>query len=1426
MHIYTFETLNDSLHCKYIATYTGIDNNIFNKNNDRQLLVGEFNGDGKTDFILSPSKNASTTEKSKWLKILSKGDGTWDNSHYSYLFDYDNKAQYFLQDMNNDGISDIVRNSLRNNNTYIGVWLLDDNITQTESSNNSFYELEYTGGLYFIPSDTQNKNFSNNILAIRNSSIKRYYLNNSKYDHRLLTGIISSNGLIHKYSYRRLSDTENDAYYQQEYNAEFPYFNYRGLLTVCDRSITMLNNQALSDKSYKYVNAVGHKQGLGLLGFEKFESYDAIRNETDKIHFSDTCHFRLPIYTSSKRDIKDYTYNVSISPNKTAKIELTEMVKYDKMYDSEDTVRYSYDAYGNIVSESHRYYYDHSEHPNNSTYWYKTICSYKNIINDSIYILGLPLTATTTTNNGGMNKDVKRISYTYNAYGQALTKTYANMPNSSASDISRAAPPSTPSSYNISKEIYSYNSNHLLTKKSLKKYTSTNTFDEIYTYYNNGALNTKTDSLGLTERYVYDEFGRLKEVHDYRNNVTIYTYDNWGRKNKTTYPEMAAFPSTVKIEYINASDNVSEALTKVTKTDKYEYVEYYNALGQKIKTKEECFDTNPLYIDYNYDIYGRIIQESYPYKIGDTIKWKSFQYDQFDRLTKIQYANGKIEETMYDGYIEERNVDGICTITDYNPLGEVIRVENYDLETWQNIGSLHYSYYSKNKPYLIISENGSPIYFSYDNYGRCSTVEHTSVGKKTYTYNDIGEIENIKESNGLETNLSYDRYGRIINKSSTYTGEVSYTYNNFSDLIKKTYDNNRYIVFTYDNHGRIINEKETGYNGTSLSIGYTYDNATGNILSEIDSVDGNETICKNYIYDASDKFLRQIKVGNNIIWQLNKENSLGNVTEELTGPLKRTYLYDIDGNPITFKINRKDNTTGDSVYVMNFAYNISPLTKNLMSRTDATRNITEQFAYDNHNRLISFDNKEVEYDNIGNITYLEGVGTYEYQSSNPYAVTALNLTGNNIPNNVQHITYHAQGRVASIQEGNLYGTFNYTGEGKRVRMTITNGAETILDRQYLTSGIYEKDITPTSVKERLYLNGDPYTATSVMTRSNNGAWDIQYICRDNLGSITHITDSAGNILQELSYDAWGNLRNPSTHSLYSTSNQPTPLLGRGFTGHEHLSSFGLINMNARMYDPVIARFLSPDPYIQEKMNMQNYNRYSYCLNNPLKYTDKSGEVFIFGTFLRELFVNTIIRPWNEGLNAWTDSDNWHATKNSLKLMNGWYAGNLKQIISRFTWELPQTMIGYALANTYNNLGLVKNVDQCYGATVTTVYQNNIIFGGAITFGSYITGGKQLKADPNNNLFMHEYGHYLQSQDSGPTYLLNFGIPSAFGNEMHKKKKVEQDATARGIKFFYKERSNRWNYTRFPVKNLTCEDDVIKSYNYYDWYETLIPFKFW
>jgi RHS repeat-associated protein len=102
-----------------------------------------------------------------------------------------------------------------------------------------------------------------------------------------------------------------------------------------------------------------------------------------------------------------------------------------------------------------------------------------------------------------------------------------------------------------------------------------------------------------------------------------------------------------------------------------------------------------------------------------------------------------------------------------------------------------------------------------------------------------------------------------------------------------------------------------------------------------------------------------------------------------------------------------------------------------------------------------------------------------------------------------------------------------------------------------------------------------------------------------------------------------------------------PRFDRGYTGHEHMAGFGLINMNGRLYDPYLQRFLNPDNFVQAPYNAQNFNRYSYVLNNPMMFTDPSGE-WIFSIlatiipgaqFLLPLAISTDIGWMTGGMRA-------------------------------------------------------------------------------------------------------------------------------------------------------------------------------------------------
>ncbi len=131
---------------------------------------------------------------------------------------------------------------------------------------------------------------------------------------------------------------------------------------------------------------------------------------------------------------------------------------------------------------------------------------------------------------------------------------------------------------------------------------------------------------------------------------------------------------------------------------------------------------------------------------------------------------------------------------------------------------------------------------------------------------------------------------------------------------------------------------------------------------------------------------------------------------------------------------------------------------------------------------------------------------------------------------------------------------------------------------------------------------------------NNNAKTLNYVLTDHLGSPVYILDELGGVLEEQNFDPWGRRRNPQTWTYESIA--ATHLFSRGFTGHEQLDAFKLIDMKGRMYDPAVGRFLSADPTIQFHENSQSYNRYSYALNNPLRFTDPSG--FSVDWFINEI----------------------------------------------------------------------------------------------------------------------------------------------------------------------------------------------------------------
>jgi len=132
---------------------------------------------------------------------------------------------------------------------------------------------------------------------------------------------------------------------------------------------------------------------------------------------------------------------------------------------------------------------------------------------------------------------------------------------------------------------------------------------------------------------------------------------------------------------------------------------------------------------------------------------------------------------------------------------------------------------------------------------------------------------------------------------------------------------------------------------------------------------------------------------------------------------------------------------------------------------------------------------------------------------------------------------------------------------------------------------------------------------------------------DHLGSYCAISTDSAKIAQRNIFDPWGNhyyfyIQDAQDSITVGVGNEWIKrgmelkkqyhfnLTRRGFTGHEHYPELKIINMNARLYDPVIGRFFSPDNTVYNSEFTQDYNKYSYARNNPLKYIDPDGNTVV------------------------------------------------------------------------------------------------------------------------------------------------------------------------------------------------------------------------
>ena len=239
------------------------------------------------------------------------------------------------------------------------------------------------------------------------------------------------------------------------------------------------------------------------------------------------------------------------------------------------------------------------------------------------------------------------------------------------------------------------------------------------------------------------------------------------------------------------------------------------------------------------------------------------------------------------------------------------------------------------------------------------------------------------------------------------------------------------------------------------------------------------------------------------------------------------------------------------------------------------------------------------YGSNGNILSKTGVGSYDYNSSKPHAVAAVDNTSGLIPEGTQSVTYNLWGKVSEVNAVVGSDTYRYEltygPDLQRVLAVLWKNDQLV---HLVTYGHdFEEKYLGSHITRYYYVSGTDGNAAVYTSDTSTG--DKAYCMdMDHLGSIIGLYDQYGTKCYGASFDPWGK------RSLTSGSIE----FDRGFTGHEHIDEINLIDMNGRIYDPLLGRFLSADPFVQAPTNPQNFNRYSYCLNNPLKYFDPDGEI--------------------------------------------------------------------------------------------------------------------------------------------------------------------------------------------------------------------------
>ena len=743
---------------------------------------------------------------------------------------------------------------------------------------------------------------------------------------------------------------------------------------------------------------------------------------------------------------------------------------------------------------------------------------------------------------------------------------------------------------------------------------------------------TTTDE-GGTINFKYYANGQLKESDFGGHKITV-TIDGWGNKTSMNDPNAGT--------YTYVTDEFGQSKTETTPkgATKYEYDNF-----GKLTKKTVLGDGTDVVTTYAYNAFAQLLTETSKKANNTAIDSFSYRYDNLKRLDKTTETNTAFTHSKtitFDTYSRPATETTVTTDTASGLSATVVAKSNYNAyngmmdkitdannaTVWQLTGAN-----AKMQALTAVLGNGVAITNTYDADNYFSSQRHSKnsvdIVNNTYSFDPLkGNLYN-RENIALGTNeyFEFDNLDRLTTWYDYFETSVNCKFDGNIDGFTTTDNYNPLTTLNGRLRAEIGNntiiEKKIGniVAGKEINIEYefnTFNDATCGGVGDLYS-------CNNA--NLWVKVFEKNPITSAVINVVNKQLTFNTINAQTNANASDSSTY--------LTVNNSD------VFIQFYAiqYTTSPYGLNL------------NFTLDNFTAKVENTNTQ-NYDDRGRIE-TNNVGEYNYTNSatnGMYRKTSISMTPeatayyNAKP--LQTATYTMFKSPMTINESGLGATrFTYNSHLSRTKMqygwstggnvaatsNVRTTSSTLAEAIPAPTGSYTKlklytddgstEIIRADGKIRIitYIGGNAYsaplynekvktTATSVITDNN------YYLHRDYLGSIIAISNQAGIAIERRHFDAWGNLVKLQQNGVAiatPTSNgglEALMLLDRGYTSHEHLAEVGLINMNGRLYDPKLHTFLMPDNFVQQPENTQNYNRYAYVLNNPLRYTDPSGEL--------------------------------------------------------------------------------------------------------------------------------------------------------------------------------------------------------------------------